>query len=98
MEEGLSTARLQLKKHEPAPWHITASLPPPQLKLLGMLGAKTALRLVATPDMAFAIEASSNVLHWLPLRTNIATGGTFDYVDDGTVGLSRRFYRARWVP
>ena len=53
MEEGLSTARLQLKKHEPAPWHITASLPPPQLKLLGMLGAKTALRLVATPDMAF---------------------------------------------
>ncbi len=77
---------------------ITASLPPPQLKMLGMLGGATVLRLYGTPDMAIAIDVSTNLVNWVPLKTNITTGGYFDYVDDGSVGLPRRFYRGRWVP
>ena len=77
---------------------ITASLPAPQLELLGILGGKAVLRLLGTPDMAFAIEASTNVVDWVPLKTNLTTGGSFDYVDDGATSLPRRFYRARWVP
>jgi hypothetical protein len=77
---------------------ITASLPSPQLRLLGRLGGAPVLRLSGSPDMAFAIEGSTNLARWVPLKTNVSTGGTFDYVDDGAVGLPRRFYRARWVP
>jgi hypothetical protein len=77
---------------------ITASLPSPRLRLLGVLNRAPVLRLSGTPDMAFAIEASTNLASWTPLKTNIAEGGSFDYVDDGAVGLPRRFYRARWVP
>ena len=77
---------------------ITASLPSPQLSLLGILDGAPVLRLSGTPDMAFALEASSNLVGWVPLKTNITTAGSFDYVDDGAAGLPRRFYRARWVP
>jgi hypothetical protein len=77
---------------------VTASLPAPQLKLLGIFGGQTALRLYGTPDMAFAIEASTNVTQWTPLKTNVTTGGSFDYLDEGAAGLAHRFYRARWVP
>jgi len=77
---------------------ITASLPPPQLKQLGMLGRSPVLRLYGTPDMAFAMEASTNLVRWVSLKTNVTTGGSFDYVDDGAAGLPRRFYRGRWVP
>ena len=77
---------------------ITASLPPPQLRLLGMLGSAPVLRLSGSPDTAFAIEASTNLVRWVPLNTNVTTGGSFDYVDNGAAGLPRRFYRGRWVP
>ncbi len=77
---------------------ITASVPPPELSVLGILDAAPVLRLYGTPDMAFAIEASTNFARWAPLKTNVATGGWFDFVDDAAVGLPRRFYRSRWVP
>jgi hypothetical protein len=77
---------------------ITASLPPPQLRLLGMLGIEPVMRLSGSPDMVFTIEASTNLMRWVPLKTNVTTGGFFDYVDDGATGLPRRFYRGRWVP
>jgi hypothetical protein len=79
-------------------YRITASLPSPQLRLLGMLGRTPVLRLSGSPGMAFAVDASTNLARWVPLKTNVTTGGSFDYVDDGAVGLPRRFYRARWVP
>jgi len=77
---------------------ITASLPPPQLNWLGMVGQAPVLRLSGTPGMAFAIDGSTNLLNWLPLKTNTTTGGSFDYVDNAAVGLPRRFYRGRWTP
>jgi len=77
---------------------ITATVPPPRLRLLGFLGVAPVLRLTGIPDMAFAIDGSSNLTNWTALKTNVTAGGYFDYVDDGAVGLPRRFYRARWVP
>jgi hypothetical protein len=77
---------------------ITGSVPAPRLSLLGFWGVAPVLRLSGTPDMAFAIEASTNLARWVPLKTNVTTGGYFDYVDNGAAGLPRRFYRGRWVP
>jgi len=56
------------------------------------------LRVTGLADNTFALEASTNLLNWLPLKTNITTGGSYDYVDSATAGLARRYYRSRWVP
>lgn len=77
---------------------LTASVPPPRLSLLGMLDGAATLRLSGQSDLAFALEVSSNLVDWTSLKTNVTTGGFFDYVDDAALGSSRRFYRGRWVP
>jgi hypothetical protein len=77
---------------------ITALLPPPRLSWLGLLNNAPVLRLSGAPGMAFAIDGSTNLLAWVPLKTNITTGGYFDYVDTSAIGLPRRYYRGRWTP
>jgi hypothetical protein len=77
---------------------VNGTVAPPRLTLTGMLNHAPLLRLSGPPDMAFAIEASTNLQTWLPVRTNITTGGYFDYLDSPAGGASRRFYRGRWVP
>ena len=49
-------------------------------------------------NLQYAVEASTNLKNWTSLKTNIVTGGYFDYLDTGAVGLKQRYYRARWVP
>jgi uncharacterized protein (TIGR03790 family) len=39
------------------------------------------------------LQASTNLVTWLPLFTNLL-GGPFDFVDNGAAALPRRFYRA----
>jgi len=77
---------------------ITASLPPPQLSVLGTVAGATALRLSGQPDMTFVIEASTNLANWTALKTNVTTGGYFDFIDVAAATLPARFYRGRWVP
>ena len=77
---------------------VNATVAPPQLSLIGMLNQAAILRLYGQSDLAFAIEASPNLKTWLPIKTNITTGGYFDYIDNAASGSSRRFYRGRWVP
>src|SRR5262249_50801670 len=79
-------------------YQITGTLPPPQLSFLGTLGGASTLRLSGQPDTTFAIDASTNLLTWVPLKTNVTTGGYFDYIDNAASSLQRRFYRGRWVP
>jgi hypothetical protein len=42
----------------------------------------------------FVLEASTNLVNWLPLYTNTA-GGLFNYTDLSSPAFKRRFYRAR---
>ena len=79
---------------------ITAeALTPPRLTFLGRTGnGQTLLRLNGQSGSKFAIEASTNLLNWTALKTNLVTDGSFDYVDTGAPAFSRRLYRARWVP
>ncbi len=79
-------------------YQISASMPPPQLKTLGLVNGLPTIRVTGLADYQFALETATDVVNWLPLKTNITTGGSFDYVDDSAAGLSQRFYRARWVP
>ena len=82
-------------------YKITADvLPPPRprLTLLSRTGGQTLLRLTGQNGASFAIEGSTNLVNWTALRTNLVTGGSFDYTDTSSAGLNRRMYRARWVP
>jgi hypothetical protein len=79
-------------------YQISATAPQPQLNVLGILNGSPTLRVTGLADLSFAVEASTNLVNWLPLKTNLTTGGSFDYVDATGAGLPRRFYRARWAP
>jgi len=79
-------------------YRVTATIPPPNLKLLGSLGGAPVLRLFGQTNEAFAIDASTNLSTWTPLKTNTTTGGYFDYLDSSAGNSRARFYRGRWVP
>ena len=79
-------------------YSVSGTVPAPQLTMLGLAGGLAALRLNSTTDTRFAIEASTNLVNWVALKTNTTTAGSFDYVDNGAASTRWRFYRARWVP
>ncbi len=72
--------------------------PPPRLSVLAYAqGSPAALRVRGISGAHCAIEASTNLVDWLPIRTNIVSGGYFDFIDTSASQFSRRFYRARQV-
>ncbi|HVV71399.1 MAG TPA: hypothetical protein VHI52_07860 [Verrucomicrobiae bacterium] len=79
-------------------YSVTATIPPPQISLLGTVGNAPALRLTGLNNNVFVIEASTNLLNWTALKTNTTSGGSFDYIDNTASALNGRFYRGRWLP
>ena len=79
-------------------YQVSGTVPSPQLTLLGILNGAPTLRVSSATESQFVLDASTNLVNWLPLKTNVASGGSFDFVDNTAVGLSRRFYRAHWLP
>jgi len=61
-------------------------------------GGQFVIRVNGAEGAKFAVQASTNLLNWTTLKTNVVTGGYFDYLDTSAVGLPRRYYRAEWVP
>jgi hypothetical protein len=79
-------------------YRVSAAVAPPQLKVLATTNGVPTLRVTGEASNRFAVEASTNLTSWLPLKTNVTTGGSFDYIDNSSAGLPNRLYRARWVP
>lgn len=77
-----------------APPTLSALVHPPQPAGAGQF----LLRVDGQNEARYALEASTNLLQWTALKTNVATGGYFDYLDTGASGSETKFYRARWVP
>ncbi|HEV2391354.1 MAG TPA: hypothetical protein VG146_03225 [Verrucomicrobiae bacterium] len=72
---------------------------PPQLTSLGMgPNGEFLLHLAGSSGFQFAIDATTNFSQWTPLKTNVVTGGSFDFFDNAAPGFPTRFYRARFVP
>jgi hypothetical protein len=73
--------------------------PAPRLAAIGHLSQRQfVLRLNGEPNRSYAIEASTNLIAWSALKTNItASDGTFDFLDTMAAASPRRFYRARQV-
>ena len=74
--------------------------PPPLLSVLpGSSPSQFHLRLAGVPSQTCLIQASSDLLKWLPIATNFsAPNGFLDYTDIAAGNFQRRFYRAVITP
>ncbi len=70
---------------------------PPRLAAISRTDGTAKFALRGGIGFSYALDASSDFVTWLPLRTNTATGLTIELEDAGAPNLSRRFYRARLV-
>jgi hypothetical protein len=52
------------------------------------------LHVVGTTGSRYVIQASSNLMDWVPLATNDAPEGWLDYTDTDATNAWLRFYRA----
>lgn len=69
---------------------------PPSLLTLGRTtNGYYALRLLGQSEARYAIEYRGNAGTWIPLKTNLAVDGSFDYVDTNAPIVPERFFRAR---
>lgn len=68
------------------------------LEVLATDGTAMSLRLHGPDDYRYAIETSTNLVDWLPLKTNMVSAGSFDLVHLGAEPSDIRVYRARFVP
>ena len=46
----------------------------------------------------YSIEASTDLLHWVPITSQIDTNGTFSITDTNAANFPSRFYRAKLLP
>jgi hypothetical protein len=78
----------------------TVSIPPAKLATLGRTADNQfLLRLTGPSGYRYAIEATTNLVNWVALKTNVVSDGSFDYVDTTAPNFPRRrYYRARLVP
>jgi len=51
------------------------------------------LTVTGQPNVAYVIQASTNLTSWVPLSTNTSTTGTFTFIDTTTPAPQVRFYR-----
>ena len=52
------------------------------------------LGFLGTPGQTYVLQASTNLINWIPLITNTAVTNQFLLTDPGASNFSRRFYRA----
>ena len=50
------------------------------------------------PGKTYIMEASTNLVNWTPIATNVAASSTESYVDNGAAGFRRRCYRSVQLP
>lgn len=69
---------------------------PPTLLTLGRTtNGFYALRLLGDLDAKYALDYSVDTSNWIPLKTNIAVDGSFDFVDTNAPVTPVRIFRAR---
>ncbi len=75
---------------------VTAPPPPSKLSLApSFVNGIVAAQLSGVAGQTYVVEASADLVHWIPLSTNIAdTTGIVSLVDSNAAAYPSRFYRA----
>ena len=58
-------------------------------------GSTAEVSVTTTPNFRYVLEGSGDLLYWLPLQTNLASGASLILTDANASGAGRRFYRVR---
>jgi hypothetical protein len=61
-------------------------------------GGLIQFEITGSPNASYVIEASTNLIQWLPIRTNTAVNGLIQLQDADSSVFPLRFYRAFSVP
>jgi hypothetical protein len=75
--------------------------PPPQTSARGSMrlpNGQFRVRVNGPEDQQFVIQASTNLIHWNSLSTNILSQSYLDFTDTQATTFGRRFYRVLWLP
>jgi uncharacterized repeat protein (TIGR01451 family) len=56
------------------------------------------LTLTGQPGLSYVIQASTNLTGWIPVVTNVATGGSFIYIDTNASSFPNKYYRGVIAP
>ena len=77
----------------------SVTVPPAQMQYLGRTGdGWSVLRVNGQNNSRWSVDATTNMVNWVALKTNTISGTFFDHVDMMSAGQPKRFYRARLVP
>ena len=75
-------------------WNLTLSLNDLALVSAQFLSSnRFRLTVTGAAPQGFVLQASTNLVNWTSLTTNVLSGGKFDYTNSSLTNLSRRFYR-----
>jgi hypothetical protein len=61
-------------------------------------GGRFAFSVTGSAPRGFVLQASTNLLSWSSLSTNLLSGGRADFTNSDPSGFRRRYYRAQAVP
>lgn len=71
------------------------STPAATLSPAAPVNGQFAVNISGVPDFQYVVEASTNLVDWIPMQTNAAP---FVFLDSAAVGFSQRYYRAYYLP
>ena len=64
------------------------------VKSLSLSTNQTEITLTVAPGQPFVLESSTDLVHWIPLSTNVSPVSTFAVLDNQLTSVPRRYYRA----
>ena len=91
----IPTSRLQSRGK--GNWQVThyATDPAPfRMTFLSYSRSQVILQVTASPDVPFTLEASADLVHWVPVMTSQTIGGTCKVSDSVPEESAARYYRA----
>ena len=77
---------------------LTASTLPPWLTPVGITNNQFQLQIHGYTGQRIVVQASTDLLSWVPISTNTLTTGSAEIFDGPVAGQSQRFYRAVLMP
>jgi hypothetical protein len=77
---------------------LTVVVPPQFSAITSLPDNHFSLWLTAVSNLTYRIDASTDLLTWAALTNLPNPNGSLQFIDLEATNLSRRFYRAVWVP